>query len=44
MVENYKALANAIIMQAVKDFRTAYRMKMKFPDNGKAIKELQTWK
>ena len=24
MVENYKALANAIIMQAVKDFRTAY--------------------
>ena len=41
MVENYKALANAIIMQAVKDFRTAYRMKKKFPDNGKAIKDIR---
>ena len=36
MVENYKAFANAIIMQAVNDFRTAYRMKKKFPENGKA--------
>ena len=41
MVENYKALANAIIMQAVKDFRTAYRMKKKFPDNGKANKDIR---
>ena len=41
MEENYKALANAIIMQAVKDFRTAYRMKMKFPDNRKAIMDIR---
>lgn len=41
MTENYKALANAIVMQAVKDFRTAYRMKKKFSDSGKAEKDLR---
>ena len=41
MTENYKALANAVIMQAAKDFRTAYRMKKKFPDNGKAEKDVR---
>ena len=41
MEENYKALANAIIIQAVKDFQTAYRMKKKFPDNAKANKNIR---
>ena len=41
MEENYKAFANAIILQAVKDFRTAYRMKKKFPDSGKAAKDIR---
>ena len=31
--ENYKDLANAIILQAVKDFRPAYRRLMRFPND-----------
>ena len=34
--ENYRELANAIIMQAVKDFRSAYRRIKNHPDDGKA--------
>ena len=34
--ENYKALANAIIMQAVKDFRPAYRRLNKYPNDNTA--------
>ena len=41
MEENYKMLANAIIIQAVKDFRTAYSMKKRFPDSGKAEKDIR---
>ena len=33
MEENYQQLANAIILQAVKDFRAAYRRMKKFPDH-----------
>ena len=38
MEENYQLLANAIILQAVKDFRVAYRRMKKFP-NHKAPQE-----
>ena len=31
--ENYQALANAIILQAVKDFKPAYRRLKKFPND-----------
>ena len=31
--ENYKDLANAIILQAVKDFRPAYRRLRRFPND-----------
>lgn len=41
MTENYKALADAVIMQAVKDFRTACRMKKKFPNSGKVEKDIR---
>ena len=41
MEENYKALANAIIMQAVKDFRAAYKRKLRFPDDARAKKKIQ---
>ena len=41
MEDNYKMLANAIIIQAVKDFRTAYSMKKKFPDSGRAEKDIR---
>ena len=30
--ENYKALANAIILQAVKDFRVAYKQMRRYPE------------
>ena len=33
---NYEALANAVILQAVKDFRPAYRRLKKYPNDGKA--------
>ncbi len=39
--ENYKALANAIIMQAVKDFRAAYSRRQRFPDDGKPAKDIR---
>ena len=41
MEENYRALAGAVIMQAVKDFRAAYRRKKRFPDDGKAAKDIR---
>ena len=41
MEENYKALANAIIMQAVKDFRAAYKRKLMFPEDNKANKDIR---
>lgn len=41
MEENYRALANAIIMQAVKDFRTAYRRQKRLPNNDKAKAEVR---
>lgn len=41
MEENYKALANAIIMQAVKDFRAAYRTRKKFPDRANVEKQIR---
>ena len=34
--ENYEALASAIIKQAVKDFRPAYRRLKKYPNDGRA--------
>lgn len=34
--ENYKKLANAIILQAVKDFRPAYRRLKRFPNDAAA--------
>ena len=46
MEENYRALANAIILQAVKDFRAAYRRKERFPDSAKTeadIRELTSF-
>ena len=36
MDENYQALANAIILQAVKDFRPAYRRLKKHPNDKNA--------
>lgn len=41
MEENYRALANAVIMQAVKDFRTAYQRKKRFPDDAKTAKDIR---
>jgi hypothetical protein len=41
MTENYEALANAVIMQAVKDFRAALKRKKCFPDDGKAEKDIR---
>ena len=41
MEENYKALANAIIMQAVKDFRAAYKRKLRFSEDNKANKDIR---
>lgn len=41
MEENYRKLANAIIMQAVKDFRAAYRRKKRFPDSEKAEADIR---
>ena len=46
MEENYRALANAIIMQAVKDFRTTYQRRKRFPDSRKTeadIRELTSF-
>lgn len=41
MEENYKSLANAIITQAVKDFRAAYKRKQRFPEDNKANKDIR---
>lgn len=41
MTENYEALANAVIMQAVKDFRAALKRKKRFPDDRKAKKDIR---
>lgn len=41
MEENYRALAEAIIMQAVKDLRAALKRKQRFPDDGKADKDVK---
>jgi hypothetical protein len=34
MEENYSRLANAVIVQAVKDYRTAYSRMLRHPENG----------
>ena len=39
--KNYEALANAIIVLAVKDFRPAYRRLKKYPNDGKAQSTVQ---
>ena len=42
-MDGYQALANAIILQACKDFRAAYKRLKRFPDNRHAqgeVKEL----
>lgn len=41
MIENYEKLANAIILQAVKDFRAAYRRLKRFPNEYKAQSEVR---
>lgn len=41
MEENYRALADAVIMQAVKDYRSAYRRRGRFPDDSKAEKDIR---
>ena len=39
--ENYQELANAIILQAVKDFRFAYRRLRRFPHDRRAQSVVQ---
>ena len=39
--ENYQKLANAIIVQAVKDFRAAYRRLKRFPNDKAAHSEVR---
>ena len=41
MEGNYEALANAIIIQAVKDFRAAYKRHLIKPDDAKANKDIR---
>ena len=41
MEGNYEALANAIIIQAVKDFRAAYKRHLIKPDDAKANKVIR---
>ena len=41
MDENYQNLANAIILQAVKDFRAAYRRLKRFPNDRAAGSEVR---
>ena len=40
-MDSYQALANAIIVQAVKDFRAAYRRLRRFPNDRLADKTVQ---
>ena len=42
MDENYQALANAIILQAVKDFRAAHRRLKRFPNDRAAQSEVRS--
>ena len=45
-MDGYQALANAIILQACKDFRAAYQRKKRFPDSAKTeadIRELTSF-
>lgn len=39
--ENYQALANAIIVQAAKDFRAAYKRLKRFPNDRLAESEVR---
>lgn len=39
--ENYQKLANAIILQAVKDFRAAYKRLKRFPNDKGAASEVR---
>lgn len=41
MEGNYEALANAIIIQAVKDFRAAYKRHLISPEDAKANKDIR---
>lgn len=41
MEGNYETLANAIIIQAVKDFRAAYKRHLIKPDDAKANKDIR---
>ena len=44
---NYEALANAIILQAVRDFKPAYRRLKNHPNDKLAqdtVREIKTWK
>ena len=41
MDENYQKLANAIILQAVKDFRAAYRRLKRFPNDRAAQSQVR---
>jgi len=40
-VSGYEALANAIITQAAKDFRAAYKRMKRFPNDGRAQEEVR---
>ena len=40
MEGNYEALANAIIIQAVKDFRAAYKRHLICPEDAKANRDI----
>ena len=40
--ENYQKLANAIILQAVKDFRAAYKRLKRFPNDKAAASEVRS--
>ena len=41
MIEDYEKLANAIIIQAVKDFRAAFQRLKRFPNDNKAQYEVR---
>ena len=41
MEGNYEALANAIIIQAVKDFRAAYKRHLIGPEDAKANRDIR---
>ena len=40
-MSGYQALANAIIIQAAKDFKAAYKRMKRFPDDGHAQDEVR---